>query len=136
MPGMRVPAAALLAVAGLVTLSCGGISSPSDNKVDTFSGTLTVGGLPGVHPFTAAKTGEISVKITALAPSSNALLGLSWVQATNDGTCTQNTYQQTFAQLNFPAIAGPIVSGRYCIIVYDAIGFTAPQTYTISVSHP
>jgi len=132
---MRVPAAALLAVAGLVAASCGGITDPSKNQVETFPGTLPVGGLTQ-HPFTASKTGEISVKITALAPSSNALLGLSWVQATNDGTCTQNTYQQTFAQLNFPAIAGPIVSGRYCIIVYDAIGFTAPQTYTISVSHP
>jgi hypothetical protein len=135
MPGMRVPAAALLAAAGLVTISCGGITDPSKNQVETFPGTLAVGGI-AQHPFTASKTGEISVKITALAPSSNTVVGLWWVQATNDGTCTQNTYQQTVAHLNVPAIAGPIVAGKYCIIVYDVGTFTAPQTYTLSVSHP
>jgi len=135
MPGMRVPAAVVLAVAGLITLSCGGINDPSKNTVDPFTGTLEVGGL-AEHRFSASKTGEISVKITALAPTSNAVVGLVWVQATNDGTCTQNRYQQTFAQLNVPAIAGPIVAGKYCIILYDALGFTAPQTYTLTVSHP
>lgn len=132
---MRLPAAAVLAVAGFVTLSCGGITDPSKNTVTPFSGTLAVGG-SAAHGFTASKTGELSVKITALAPSSNAVIGLVWVQATNDGTCTQNTYQQTFGQLNIPAIAGPIVSGKYCIIVYDVGTITAAQTYTISVSHP
>ena len=76
MPGMRVPAAAVLAVAGLITLSCGGITDPSKNTVDTVPGTLQVGGA-AEHKFTASKTGEISVKLTALAPSSNALLGLT-----------------------------------------------------------
>jgi hypothetical protein len=132
---MRVPAAALLAVAGLVAASCGGITDPSKNQVEPFSGTLPVGGLMA-HPFTASKTGEISVKITALAPSSNAVVGLSWVQATSDGTCTQSAFQQTYAQLNIPAIAGPIISGRYCILVYDVGAFAVPQTYTLSVSHP
>jgi hypothetical protein len=132
---MRVSAAAVLAVAGFVTLSCGGINDPSKNTVTPGSGTLGVNGSVA-HQFTAAKSGEISVKLTALAPTANAIIGLIWVQATNDGACTQNTFQQTFAQLNLPAISGPIVPGRYCIIVYDVGTLTVPQTYTIAISHP
>lgn len=136
MPGMRVPAAVVLAVAGLITLSCGGINDPSKNTVDPFTGTLAVGG-QAEHRFSASKTGEISVKITALAPTSNTFVGLIWAQATNDGTCTNAFLQQNnFAQLNIPAISGPVVSGRYCIIVYDVGAFTVPQTYTLTISHP
>lgn len=133
---MRVPAAAVLAVAGLVTLSCGGITDPSKNTVDPFSGTLAVGG-EARHPFSASKTGELSVKITALAPASNTFVGLIWAQAANDGSCTNAFLQQNnFAQLNVPALSGAIISGKYCIIVYDVGAFTVAQTYTISVSHP
>jgi hypothetical protein len=135
---MRVPAAILLVVAGIVTASCGGITDPSKNTVEPFSGTLAVGG-NAAHQFTASKTGEISVKITALAPTSNTFVGIIWAQAASDGNCTQSLgilQQNNFAQLNVPAISGAIISGRYCIIVYDVGAFTAPQTYTISVSHP
>jgi len=135
MPGMRVPVATVLAVAGLVAVNCGGITDPSKNTIEPFSGTLPVG-LSVEHRFSASKNGEISVKLTALAPTSNGLVGLAWVQAANDGACTPTTYQQTFAQLNVPAIAGAIPSGKYCIIVYDIGQFTVPQTYTIAVSHP
>ena len=130
---MRVPAAAVLAFAGIVTLSCGGINDPSKNTVETFSGTLEVGGLK-VHSFSASKAGEISVKLTALAPTSNAALLLSWTQASGD-SCG-GLLQQNFAQLNVPAIAGAIISGRYCIVVQDIGAIAVPQTYTISVSHP
>jgi len=131
---MRVSAAAVLAVAGLISVSCGGITDPSKNTVEPFSGTLEVGGRMG-HGFTASKTGEISVKLTALAPTSNATVGLLWTQAASDGSCG-GILQQGFAQLNVPAISGAIISGRYCIIVQDIGFFTVPQTYTISVSHP
>jgi hypothetical protein len=135
---MRVFAAAVLAVAGLVATGCGGVTDPSKNTVDTFSGTLTVGGPPGVHPFSASKSGEISVKVTALSPISNTYLGLIWLQAQSDGNCLGNviTIQQTLAQLNVPAISNVINSGRYCLAVYDAVGFTANENYTVTVSHP
>jgi len=137
---MRVPAAAVLAVAGLISISisCGGITDPSKNTVDTFSGTLTVGGQPGVHPFSSSKTGEIAVKVTALSPISNTYVGLIWLQAQSDGNCAGNviTLQQALGQLNFTAISNVISSGRYCLVVYDAVGFTANETYTVTVSHP
>jgi hypothetical protein len=135
---MRVPAAIVLAVAGFFAASCGGITDPSKNTVEPFSGTLAVGG-NFAHPFTASKTGEISVKVTALAPVSNTFVGIIWAQAAGDGSCSTSLgilQQNNFAQLNVPAISGAIISGRYCIVVYDVGAFTTPQTYTISVSHP
>jgi hypothetical protein len=131
---MRAFTAVAIACAGLMAAGCGGITDPSKNTVENFSGTLAVGGL-NPHGFTSAKTGELSVKLTALAPTSNAFVGLTWTQAANDGSCG-GLLQQTVAQLNVPAIAGPVSSQRYCIIVHDIGGISVPQTYTIAVSHP
>jgi hypothetical protein len=131
---MRVFTAVAIACAGLMAAGCGGITDPSKNTVENISATLAVGGL-NQHPFTSSKTGELSVKITALAPTSNAVLGLTWTQATNDGTCAGGL-QQAFAQLNVPAIAGAVSSQKYCIIVQDIGGISVPQTYTIAISHP
>lgn len=130
---MRVPAATMLAVAGLTIGGCGGITDPSKNTVESFSGTIGVGG-SALHQFSSSK-GEISVKVTALAPTSNATIGLIWTQASGDGSCA-GILQQAFAQLNVPAISGVIISGRYCIVVQDVGQFTVPQTYTVAVSHP
>ena len=134
MRGMRVFAAIAIAGAAVLAASCGGISDPSKNTDEPFSGTLQVGG-QNRHQFTSSKTGEISVKLTALAPTSNAVIGLLWTQTANDGTCA-GLLQQTLATLNVPAIAGPVSSQRYCILVQDFGGITVPQTYTLVVSHP
>lgn len=131
---MRVPAATMLAVACLTIAGCGGITDPSKNTVESFSGTIAVGG-SAVHQFSSSR-GEISVKMTALAPTSNATVGLIWTQAANDGSCA-GILQQTFSQqLNVPVIAGVILAGRYCIVLQDVGTFAVPQTYTVAVSHP
>ena len=131
----RFAAAFVLALAGALTIACGGIVSPSQNTVDTFSGTIPPG---GAHPFSASKTGEIQVKLTALAPVSSTFVGMIWAQAGSDGGCTSvgGILFQTIAQLNVQAISTQIISGRYCLVVYDYIGFTAPETYSVTVSHP
>jgi hypothetical protein len=131
---MRPFIAIAIACAGLMAAGCGGITDPSQNTVDNVTGTLAVGGL-NPHGFTSSKTGELSVKLTALAPTSNAILGLLWTQAANDGTCG-GILQQAFAQLNVPAISGAVSSQRYCIVVQDIGGITVPQTYTLAISHP
>jgi hypothetical protein len=131
---MRVFSLAALISASVLAASCGGITDPSKNTVESFSGTLAVGG--GVeHRFTSSKTGELAVKITALSPTSDAVIGLSWTQATNDGTCA-GLLQSQFARLNVPAIAGAVSSQRYCIVVQDVGTIAVPQSYTLSVSHP
>ena len=111
---------------------------PSKNTVEPFTGTLQVGG-SAAHAFSSSKTGEISVKVTALSPVSNTYIGLVWAQAASDGNCGGNIgvlQQNNFAQLNVPAISGQILSGKYCLFVYDVGAFVTAQTYTVTVSHP
>lgn len=133
---MRARCAAAIAVAGLITMSCGGIVGPSQNQVETFSGTIAPGG-QSAHAFTAAKGGELTVKITALSPITQTYIGVAWTQAASDGSCGGVLYSTNFAQLNVPAISGAnIISGKYCVVVYDIGAFAVPETYTVSVSHP
>ena len=54
----RVSGAVALAVAGMLTVSCGGIIDPSQNTVETFTGTVGVQGSFGPIKFSASKTGE------------------------------------------------------------------------------
>ena len=135
---MRARFAAALAVIGLITISCGGITDPSKNTVDTFTGTVGVGGSTA-HAFTAANGGELTVRITALAPISSIFVGIEWTQAANDGSCAGNlgVLAQSLAQLNVPVISGAsIISGKYCIVVYDPGTLSAAENYTLTVSHP
>lgn len=132
----RLAGALVLAVAGTLAVGCHGITSPSNNIVEPFPGMLAPGGGVG-HFFTASKTGEYTVKITALAPTSNALLGLALVAGNNDGTCSTSIFQQNnFSSLNTQALGGQIISGKYCVLVYDVGAITTAQTYTVTVSHP
>ncbi len=132
----RFATALAVALAGFITLNCGGIASPSNNVTDTFSGTLQPQAALS-HPFSVSKTGEFTVKLTAFAPNSNLLVGLAWTLASNDGTCTTTTLQQNnFSSLNAQALGGQILAGKYCIFIFDVGSLTAAQTYTITVSHP
>jgi hypothetical protein len=137
---MRVRFAALLAAAGLMTISCGGITDPSQNNVQTFSGAYAPGSYSAGFAFNAANGGELTVRITALAPSTTTYVGLLWSQAGSDGGCTSPggaLFQTNFAQLNVPAITGAqIVAGNYCIFAYDSVGLTTTETFTMTVSHP
>jgi hypothetical protein len=134
--------AALLLAAAVSVAGCGGIVDPSQNTVETFSSTIPVGGQSrDRHPFSASKTGEISVKVTALTPSSsNTFVGVLWTGRDSNGTCTgqlgQTWGQNNFAQVNLPAISTQILSGSYCLLLYDVGTFTTTVTYTVTVSHP
>jgi hypothetical protein len=130
-------AAVALAAAALFTISCGGIVDPSKNQMETFSGTVTPQNPSGFssHPFSVNKTGEVSIKITALAPLNNVPLGIIWAQAASDGSCV-SLIQSGIANLGVPAITGQIFSGNYCVLVYDLGILTADETYTLVVSHP
>lgn len=135
----RFSGAIALAVAGVLTMSCGGIIDPSTNQVETFSGTVTKGGISAGFAFTVSKTGEFTVKITALAPSSSVPMGVLYAQAVGDGSCSsspQPFQQNNFVLLNVPALSGQIFSGRYCVYVFDVGALTATETFTATVSHP
>src|SRR5258706_7930413 len=133
--------AAVIIAAAVLAAGCGGIVDPSQNKTDTFTGTIPVGGQSQAWGFSAGKTGEISVKVTALTPSSsNTFVGVAWTGRASDGTCTgqlgQLFGQNNFAQVNLPAISTQILSGSYCLLLYDVSSFTTTETYTVTVSHP
>ncbi len=132
----RCAEAVAIAAAGLITLGCHGITSPSNNTVEPFSGTLQPQG-GGAYAFTVGRTGEFTIKLTALAPNPNILVGLALTLGNSDGSCSSSVLQQnSFSSLNAQALGGQIFSGRYCVLIYDVGSVTVAQTYTITVSHP
>jgi hypothetical protein len=131
---MRFRLAAAVGFAALVSMSCGGVTDPSKNTVDTFTDTLPVGAVK-VHSFNAANSGEISVIIKSLAPVSNAVLGVLYGLPQSDGSCA--AINGNAGSLSSVVISGAIVKGSYCLAVYDYFSIlTVPESYTITVSHP
>jgi hypothetical protein len=132
---VRFPAACVLALAGALSLSCGGIVDPSQNVVETFNDTVQPASARA-KVFSTSKTGEIQVKVVSLTPASQSVIGVQWVQG--DGTSCNGGLLQVnqFATAGSTAISGQIISGSYCIIAYDSIGFTQPSTFSITISHP
>ena len=132
---LRVSASLVLAIAGAVSISCGGITDPSQNTMTPISGTIAPG-QARQHSFSASQTGEIQVKLLTLTPASVPYLGMQWVQGASDGSCTGNQLQVNLAPANTTAISAQIVSGNYCIIVYDPGNLTQTASYTGTISHP
>jgi hypothetical protein len=130
----RVTAALVLALAGAVSISCGGIVDPSQNTVSPFSGTVVPGGISLVK-FNASKTGEIQVKMLTITPAAVQALALSWV-GSGDGSCNGQLWQQTIATSNATAISTQIQSGSYCLILSEYIPLTVTANYSLTVSHP
>ena len=115
------------------SVGCGGISSPSQNQQETFNGTLDVGGFK-VFPVNIGNTGEFSVKITALSPTVTAVVGTRWGQGSN---CEFPLQQNNLSTLNSSALVGAIFQkGAYCVAIFDSIGLTVAQNFTLVVSHP
>ena len=54
---LRFPMA--LTLAAVLAAGCGGIVDPSQNKTDTFTGTIAPGGQGPAHGFAASKTGSL-----------------------------------------------------------------------------
>jgi hypothetical protein len=115
----------------LAASACGGISNPSNNQTETFTAIVQPGGNPGTHPFTASKSGEITVTVTNMNPAYNGYLSVAWLGAGCSGLIQPNE----FALVGRSAISGPITKGSYCIMVFDA-GFLVPEAYTVTLSHP
>lgn len=133
---VRFSAACLLALAGAISTSCGGIVDPSQNTVEPFSGTVQPRSF-SEHKFSASKTGEIAIRVVTLTPISSAFIGVQWVQRSSDGNCNGSLLQNNaFATANLTAISGQIISGSYCVVMYDPVGYAQPENYAITVSHP
>jgi hypothetical protein len=132
--------AACLAAAALATASCGGITDPSKNQTETFTGTLTPVSLGGsgrgeVHTFNISSNGEYTVKVTAMTPSYNGFFGT--FMGTGDG-CGVGVGQNNLTIVGGQALSGPVFQkGQYCVFIFDSVGnMTVSENYTLTVSHP
>jgi hypothetical protein len=133
---MRIRRAVVVVVGVVAFMSgaCGGINTPSSNQTEQFSGTLPAKGA-NTHNFNVSKTGEFTAKLTAWAPNSQIFAGLALTLANGDGACTVARQQSNFVVLNTQAMLDQLIPGKYCIIIFDPGTLTAPQTYTITISH-
>jgi len=125
---------AVVALAALGAASCGGVTDPSKNNVDTLSGTLNPGdNICLQQTVNVGNGGEYTVKITALQPTPTAVLLVGLWQ----GAGCVALVDQRYAQLNQVALSGPFYQkGTYAISVTDPGVLTVPQTFTITISHP
>jgi hypothetical protein len=130
----RVSAAFFLALAGAISISCGGITDPSQNQNEPFSGTVAPGSF-SVVKFSASKTGEITVKMGTITPAAVPALSLQWLGA-GDGSCNGGLFGATVATSNTTAISNQIVSGNYCLVLSEYVAQTVTATYSLTVSHP
>jgi hypothetical protein len=134
----RFAAAVALTAAGILSTSCSGVVDPSQNVTETKTGTIAPQG-QSVQSFSTGNSGEYTVKITSLTPTSSAYFGVILAQGLSDGTCVGNLpilQQNPFATVNTPALSSAIIPGNYCVFVYDTGTFTTTQTYTMTISHP
>jgi hypothetical protein len=127
-----------LAVAGFITISCGGVTDPSKNSTDTLTLNVTArGGVSNVGTFNIQNTGEYSVKATASNPvySSTFALTVGVGDSSNCSTIQQNF----FATVNGASIGGAVVQkGLYCVYINDVNGSfpTTGVSFTVQASHP
>jgi hypothetical protein len=102
---------------------------------DTFSGTVAVGGRD-FHSFPIAATGTVDVTLTAAAPPSAVVMGIT-LGIPGDGKCTSlaggSTQTAAGASVQLSGIASP---STLCVDVRDLGGQSAPVSYTVTVTHP
>lgn len=132
MPVRYLVGAVCLAAAALAS-GCNGVIDPSKNTVEDITGTLNVGSSTR-KDFSISKNGEFEMKITALSPNADALIGVAYGPIQN-GAC--GTFQSNpIGQLNRVVLSGVMNSGQYCVTVFDVGTISQPENYTIRFSHP
>jgi len=120
----------------------GGSSGPSDipnptvnPTVETFTGTIDVGG-SDTHPFTVALSGgQLTVTLTAAGPPSTIFMGIG-VGQWSAPTCTLLSGASTIAPAGATAqLSGTANQGSYCVTVSDVGNQSTQVTYAVTVSH-
>ena len=134
----RVAAAIALILAGVLSSTCNkGPTDPSDNVVETFTGTVTPGvGNFGQHSFDSSNNGELFVTLVSLTPPlPQSKFASLWLGENSGGTCVWNGIR------NDRAVTGSVIStsigkGAACVGLFDHGDFTVDEAYEIRVSHP
>lgn len=135
---MRAPV--LLALV-LAATGCGSnIATPTDPPplqptIETFSGSVAVGGTSS-HAFDVKySNGTMSATLTAAGPPADVLMGFA-IGSQDGAVCTPLSGASTVTRAGQNArLQGTVAGGSYCVIVYDAGFQEAPVTYAVTVSH-
>ena len=131
-----------LLIAALVTGSCGGPLAPSDNTIETFSGTVALKNIM-VHVFDVPNLGEFKVTVRAFS-AGNPIVGIFWGGSPDGVNCQTSGYNASLnvSQIDKSPLSGPVYAkGKYCVELFDpalvgGVPMIIPQTYRIEVSHP
>jgi len=98
-----------------------------------FSGTIDRNGAV-THPF-AARSGSVTVTLSALNPDNTLTIGLS--MGTWNGESCQTVIARDSTVVGNSIVGTASSSGNFCIRVYDAAGtLTEPTSYDVRVVHP
>jgi hypothetical protein len=135
----RLALAALVALAA-VSGSCDkGPTDPSDNVVETFTGTIPfVSGTPGgaVHTINISNNGELFLTLISLTPPlPTAKYAALWLGQHSAGNCVWNGPRNNFA-VPGSVISTSVQEGSACVGLFDTGDFTVDEAYEIRISHP
>lgn len=110
-------------------------TSTVTRTTDTFTGTVPIGG-SDFHSFPVTVTGLIDVTLTAAAPPSAIVMGVS-IGTPADGKCTALAGALAKASAGASAqLSGMASPGTLCVDVHDVGNQSAPVSYTVTVTHP
>jgi hypothetical protein len=139
-----LPAAglAVLALAGIVTLSCGGPVDPSKNVTEQISGVVNPSSSDN-HSFSINRLGEFSITVTSITPG-GVSFGVGLGQPSGS-SCALGPYTTVITAVGVgrSAVTGQIqIQGTYCVLMFDpgplqnGTPFSVAQSYQATFSHP
>ena len=137
---MRTRGLIVGALVGLVAACGSSATTPTPTptmKTDTFSETLAPNGA-FTHTFSAGEAGTVTATLTAVSPDSAIALGFSMgTYSTATSTC-QAVLANDLAVQGAVLTATAQTAGNFCVRLFDVGKVTAeaPQTYTVTVTHP
>ena len=124
----------------LASAACGDnltTTTPTDTTTttvtDTFPGSINPNG-GATHTFTTARSGSITVTLTALTPDNTVTVGLSL--GTWNGESCQTVIARDSTMMGNSIVGTASASGSFCVRVYDVGKLTASTSYDVQVVHP
>ncbi|MGE3957641.1 MAG: hypothetical protein AB7H96_13050 [Vicinamibacterales bacterium] len=127
--------AALALAASLA--ACGGVSSPSNQTAEDFTGTLGQSS-QAFQTFSVSRTGELSMTLQSLTPRPVVGFVSLGIGTPGAGSCSPLLgYIISQAAIGTPYSFPRIINGTYCIVVADANAIlTGPTNFAIRFTHP
>jgi hypothetical protein len=129
-----------LVVAAAVALSfaaCSGVSSPSTDTTENFSGTLDPLGT-SFSLFSVSKTGEMSITLLSLTPRPVVGFVALAIGVPSGSSCQPLTgYIVSQAAVGNAYSFSQITKGSYCVLVADPSAIlTTSAAWTLRLTHP